>query len=63
VEVTKEAGRIFPKIAGSVSKVNQIIRSVNAAPKEQSKGLERINTAVSQLDHVSQANAEESVTP
>ena len=38
------------EIAASVGKVSAIIFEVNTATKEQAKGLEQINSAVTQLD-------------
>ena len=57
VEVSTEVAGILDAIAGSAVKVTQLINEVSAASAEQAQGIEQVNTAVSQMDKVTQANA------
>lgn len=57
VAVSGEVGGILEQIGDSVKKVSQLIGEVAAASNEQAQGLEQVNTAMSQMDEVTQANA------
>jgi methyl-accepting chemotaxis protein len=52
-----EAGQTMNEIVGSVQRVSQIIAEITAAAGEQSDGLAQVNTAVMQLDQMTQQNA------
>jgi len=45
------------EIADSITKVSDIVAEIAAAAKEQAMGLDQVNKAVEQMDHVTQANA------
>jgi len=45
------------EIVGSVQRVSDIIGEITAAAGEQSDGIAQVNTAVSQLDQMTQQNA------
>ncbi|HTP29276.1 MAG TPA: methyl-accepting chemotaxis protein, partial [Anaeromyxobacteraceae bacterium] len=45
------------EIAGSVTKVSDIVAEIAASAKEQAAGIEQVNKAVEQMDKVTQANA------
>ena len=65
VAVASEVAKILGQIVTGVQKVNQLIGEVSSASNEQSQGIEQINTAISQMDKVTQsnaANAEESAS-
>ncbi len=65
VAVSGEVGGILSQIVESVQKLTQLIGEVSAASDEQSKGIEQIGTAVTQMDKLTQsnaANAEESAS-
>jgi methyl-accepting chemotaxis protein len=65
VAVSGEVGGILSQIVESVQKLAQLIGEVSAASDEQSKGIEQIGTAVTQMDKLTQsnaANAEESAS-
>jgi len=65
VKIAQEVARSFDSIAGSARKVNELIGEIASASKEQSQGIEQVNSAVSQMDKVTQqtaANAEESAS-
>ncbi|MCC6794400.1 MAG: hypothetical protein IT366_04720 [Candidatus Hydrogenedentes bacterium] len=57
VVVSGEVGTKLEAIAGSIEKVNQLIEEVAAASNEQAQGISQINTAMAQMDKVTQANA------
>ena len=53
------------RVQESLNKVSQVISEVSAASREQSQGIDQVNTAVAQMDKVTQqnaANAEESAS-
>jgi methyl-accepting chemotaxis protein len=65
VAITKEVGESLAEIATGNRKVNDLIGEIAAASNEQAQGIEQINTAMSQMDTVTQsnaANAEESAS-
>jgi len=65
VNVSQEVGNILKEIVETVQKVAQLIGEVSSAGNEQAQGIDQINTAVSQMDKVTQsnaANAEESAS-
>jgi hypothetical protein len=46
-------------IVGSVKRVTDIVGEIAAASGEQSIGIEQVNTAMTQMDHVTQSNSAE----
>ncbi len=65
VTVSTEVEGILEEISGRVEKVTQLIGELSAASEEQAQGIDQINTAVAQVDKVTQsnaANAEESAS-
>jgi len=52
-----DAGKTMQEIVGSVQRVSDIIGEITAASSEQSDGIGQINTAVTQLDQMTQQNA------
>jgi methyl-accepting chemotaxis protein-1 (serine sensor receptor) len=52
-----EAGRTMQEIVSSVGRVTQIMGEITAAGREQEIGIEQINTAVAEMDNVTQQNA------
>ncbi|MCB9481779.1 MAG: MCP four helix bundle domain-containing protein [Desulfobacteraceae bacterium] len=64
-DITDATNSAFVKVRESNKKVADLIAEIAAASNEQSKGIEQINMAVSQMDKVTQtnaANAEESAS-
>ncbi|QOL82328.1 hypothetical protein F3W81_16720 [Pseudooceanicola spongiae] len=57
VEMVDRAGKSFESLIGEFDKVSVSISSIATAAREQSVGLDEINTAVDQLDGVTQKNA------
>jgi len=52
-----DAGQTMQEIVGSVQRVSDIIGEITAASSEQSDGIGQVNTAVTQLDQMTQQNA------
>ena len=57
VELVEKAGKSFEGMIGDFEKVSASVSAIAAAAREQSMGLEEINSAVDQLDGVTQKNA------
>ncbi len=57
VSVSSEVAGILSQIVESVHKLSQLIGEVSAASDEQSKGIEQIGTAVTEMDKLTQSNA------
>jgi methyl-accepting chemotaxis protein len=57
--------RSFGEVVASTRKVGELLNEIAAASTEQSTGIEQINTAVTDIDRITQknaANAEESAS-
>jgi len=52
-----DAGATMTEIVGSVQRVSDIIGEITSASTEQSEGIGQINTAITQLDQMTQQNA------
>jgi methyl-accepting chemotaxis protein len=57
VTIAGDVAKSFEAIAGSNSKVDSLIAEIAAASQEQSQGIDQVNTAVAQMDKVTQQNA------
>lgn len=57
VELVTETGKAFDKIVESASEAMEKIAEIAGASKEQASGLDGINSAMSELDKVTQQNA------
>jgi methyl-accepting chemotaxis protein len=57
VGLVAEAGKALERIAGQVTKINDEIVNIAASAQEQATGLGQVNTAVNQMDQVTQQNA------
>ena len=56
-KLVDEAGRTMEEIVVSVKRVTDIMAEITAASQEQSGGIEQVNTAITQMDEVTQQNA------
>ncbi len=56
-ELVNKSGEMLQGIVGSVKQVTDIVGEIAAAAKEQSIGVEQVNTAMTQMDQVTQSNA------
>jgi methyl-accepting chemotaxis protein len=52
-----ESGATLEAIVGSVKKVGDLIAEIAASSAEQSSGIDQVNQAVMQMDHMTQQNA------
>ena len=57
VEISEEVGRSLVHIVNNVSKTSELVAEIAAASEEQSQGIGQINSAIVQMDAVTQANA------
>ena len=65
VEITAQVGKVLDEIVTSISKTADLVGEISAASAEQAQGIDQVNTAISQMDKVTQknaANAEESAS-
>jgi methyl-accepting chemotaxis protein len=65
VEISSKVAKSLEDIVGKARQVDELAGEVASASAEQSQGIEQVNTAVSQMDKVTQsnaANAEESAS-
>ncbi len=56
-KLVDQAGSTMQEIVESVKRVTDIMGEIMAASNEQTSGIEQINQAISQMDHVTQQNA------
>ena len=54
--LVNQAGQSLTEIVGAVKKVSEIVAEIAAASREQSGGLEQINTAIGTMDEMTQRN-------
>ncbi|MEZ2354729.1 methyl-accepting chemotaxis protein [Caballeronia sp. RCC_10] len=52
-----QAGETMTKIGAAIQKVTDIMDEIASASNEQSRGIEQVNTAIAQMDEVTQQNA------
>ena len=52
-----DAGKAVQAIVGEVQRVSELIRQISGASADQASGIGEVNTAVSQLDEVTQQNS------
>jgi methyl-accepting chemotaxis protein len=57
VRVSGEVDAVLMQIKNGIAKVSDLVREVASASDEQARGADQINTAVGQMDQVTQANA------
>lgn len=57
VGLVAETGTVLEQIVGQVKELNALILEIAASAQEQASGLHQVNTAVNQMDQVTQQNA------
>jgi methyl-accepting chemotaxis protein len=57
VDLVGQAGKALDRIVVQVAEINAIVAEIAASAKEQATGLAEVNTAVNQMDQVTQQNA------
>ncbi|WP_316044042.1 methyl-accepting chemotaxis protein [Variovorax sp. N23] len=55
--LVSEAGQTMEEIVASVRRVTDIMGEITVASQEQTQGIEQVNQAITQMDHVTQQNA------
>ena len=56
-QLVSRAGATMADIVASVKRVTDVLSEIAAASEEQTTGIEQINQAIAQMDHVTQQNA------
>ncbi len=56
-QLVAEAGATMNEVVSSVQKVNDVINEITSASAEQSSGIDQVNTAIIQIDQITQQNA------
>jgi len=57
VKLVAETGKALTRIVDQVGKLNHVVGTIAASAQEQATGLNEVNTAVNQMDQVTQRNA------
>ncbi|MFP4107425.1 MAG: methyl-accepting chemotaxis protein, partial [Phycisphaerae bacterium] len=57
VAISNDVTQSFEQISADIRKVNELVGEIAAASVEQTQGIDQVNTAVTQMDSVTQSNA------
>jgi methyl-accepting chemotaxis protein len=57
VTLVGETGEALQRILAQVNDINHVVEAIAVGAKEQSRGLDEVNTAIGQMDQVTQQNA------
>ena len=57
VDLVGQTGKALTEIVGQVTEINGIIETIAVSAQEQSTALAQVNTAINQMDHMTQQNA------
>ncbi|MEN5145082.1 methyl-accepting chemotaxis protein [Brevundimonas diminuta] len=57
VSLVGRAGEALGRIVAEVAQINDLVSEISASAQEQATGLQQVNTAVNQMDQVTQQNA------
>ena len=57
VKISQEVGSQLTTIVESIGKTTNLVSEIDAASKEQAQGIEQVNTAVAEMNKVTQQNA------
>ena len=57
VTLVGETGRALERIVGRIGEISQLVASIAASAEQQASGLQQVNTAVGEMDSVTQQNA------
>lgn len=60
VELAEKAGKLLDEIVPSIRKTSDLVQEISAASEEQASGVSQINTAMVQLNQITQQNASSS---
>ncbi|MTW14506.1 methyl-accepting chemotaxis protein [Pseudoduganella eburnea] len=56
-KLVDQAGRTMDEVVASITSVSDIMSEITAASAEQSTGIDQVNQAIGEMDHVTQQNA------
>ena len=56
-KLVDQAGQTMDEVVASIANVSDIMAEISAASAEQSNGIDQVNTAITEMDHVTQQNA------
>ncbi len=57
VQLVGQTGQALARIMTSIAEINKLVAEIAESAKEQAAGLHEINSAIEQMDHVTQQNA------
>jgi methyl-accepting chemotaxis protein len=57
VDIATEVGKVLEEIVGGIGKTSDLVSEIAAASSEQAQGIDQVNTAMAQMDKVTQQNA------
>nr|WP_288249029.1 methyl-accepting chemotaxis protein [uncultured Sphingomonas sp.] len=57
VQLVSETGRALQRIIGRISEISDLVGTITTSAEQQATGLQQVNTAVSEMDGVTQQNA------
>jgi methyl-accepting chemotaxis protein len=57
VKTAETAGKLLDEIVPSIAKTSDLVQEITAASQEQSSGVSQINTAMNQMNQITQQNA------
>ena len=57
VQLVGETGRALQRIIGRIGEISELVGTITASADQQATGLQQVNTAVSEMDGVTQQNA------
>ncbi|HWV16868.1 MAG TPA: methyl-accepting chemotaxis protein [Cellvibrio sp.] len=60
VQLAEKAGKLLDEIVPSINKTSDLVQEISAASEEQASGVGQINTAMTQLNQITQQNASSS---
>jgi len=60
VDLAERAGKLLDEMVPSINKTSDLVQEITAASEEQSSGVGQINTAMTQLNQITQQNASSS---
>lgn len=60
VELAEKAGKLLDEIVPSITKTSDLVQEISAASEEQASGVGQINSAMTQLNQITQQNASSS---
>lgn len=60
VDMAEKAGKLLDEMVPSINKTSDLVQEISAASEEQAAGVGQINTAMTQLNQVTQQNASSS---